>query len=78
MWVKCWEYTEEELFGKLFNEPKQNFGIHRKYIIGFAPIKHEDKIFCAYTDRYLQGLENQKQFYRLFDYRKNKANKLHK
>lgn len=58
VWVKCWEYTEDELFGKLLNEPEQDFGIHKGYIIGFAPVKHKDKIFCAYTGRYLQVLEN--------------------
>ena len=58
VWVKCWEYTEDELFGKLLNEPEQDFGIHRGYIIGFAPVKHDDKLFCVYTGRYLQVLEN--------------------
>ncbi len=54
VWVKCWAFTEKELFGMLLNEPNQDFGVHYGSIIGFAPMKQEDGILCVYTGRWLE------------------------
>lgn len=58
VWVKCWKYTENELFGILLNEPDQNFEIHHGYTISFAPTRNGDEIICFYTGKYYQSLEN--------------------
>ena len=52
VWVRSWKYTQDELFGQLLNEPDQNFGIHNGDIIGFAPVKSDDKIFCVFTGKH--------------------------
>lgn len=52
VWVKCYAYTDKELFGLLLNEPNQDFGIHYGSIIEFAPVKTEDGLLCVYTGRY--------------------------
>lgn len=54
VWVKCWSFTEDKLFGKLLNEPDQNYGIHCGSIIGFTPIKQDDEILCVYTGECLK------------------------
>ena len=54
VWVKCFAYTEDELFGKLLNEPNQDFGVHNGSIIGFAPMETEDGLLCVYTGRWLE------------------------
>ena len=43
--------------GKLLNKEEQDFGIHKEYIIGFAPVDHRENIMYVYTDRYLKVLE---------------------
>lgn len=54
VWVKCYAYTDKELFGLLLNEPNQDFGIHNGSIIGFAPMKTADGLLCIYTGRWLE------------------------
>lgn len=49
VWVSCRAFTENELFGKLYTEPQQNFGIHPGNIIGFTPVPQKDGIVCLYT-----------------------------
>ena len=53
VWVKCYAYTQNELFGLLLNEPNQDFGVHEKDIIGFAPMKTERGMICVYTGKRL-------------------------
>lgn len=50
-WVKCWAFTENQLFGKLLSEPKQDFGVHSGSVIGFAPTKQQGGILFAYTGK---------------------------
>lgn len=54
VWVKCWAFTEDKLFGKLLNEPNQDYGIHCGSIIGFAPLEQENGILCVYTGECLE------------------------
>lgn len=54
VWVKCYAYTDKELFGLLLNEPNQDFGVHSGSIIGFVPVKTEDGLLCVYTGRELE------------------------
>lgn len=53
VWVRCWAYTDNELFGKLLNEPYNDFGVHNGSIIGFAPVEFEDGLLCIYTGKTL-------------------------
>lgn len=55
VWVKCYTYTDEELFGLLLNEPNQDFEIHNGSIIGFVPIKTDDGLLCVYTGKCLKN-----------------------
>ena len=54
VWVKCYIYTDKELFGLLLNEPNQDFGVHNGSIIEFAPVKTEEGLICVYTGRWLE------------------------
>ncbi len=54
VWVRCYAFTDNELFGLLLNEPHQNFGVHNGSIIGFAPVKTDDGLLCVYTGRWLE------------------------
>lgn len=51
VWVHCMAFSENELFGKLLTEPKQNFGIHPGNIIGFTPVPQKDGIMCISVGR---------------------------
>ena len=51
VWVHCMAFSENELFGKLLTEPKQNFGIHPGNIIGFTPVPQKDGIVCISVGR---------------------------
>lgn len=54
VWVKCWVFTENKLYGKLLNEPNQDFGVHLTNIIGFAPVKGDFGIMFAFTGEKLK------------------------
>ncbi len=54
VWVKCYTYTDKELFGVLLNEPNQDFGIHNSSIIGFTPMETANGLLCVYTGRWLE------------------------
>jgi len=56
VWVKCYTYTDNELFGLLLNEPEQDFGFHEGSIIGFAPMETDNGTICVYTGRRLEKL----------------------
>lgn len=58
VWVKCWSFTDNELYGMLLNEPNQDFGVHYGSIIGFAPIKQENGILCVYNGKILDKQGN--------------------
>ncbi len=47
VWVKCWEFTENELFGKLLNEPNADYGVHEGDIIKFVPIETDEGILLV-------------------------------
>lgn len=53
VWVRCFAYTEDELFGILLNEPNQDFGVHRGSMIGFAPVETKEGLLCVYTGRWI-------------------------
>lgn len=57
VWIKCYTYTDKELFGLLLNEPHQDFGVHNGSIIGFAPLETENGIICIYTGRWLEKVD---------------------
>lgn len=64
VWVKCFAYTEDELFGKLLNESNQDFGVYNGSTIGFAPVETENGLLCVYTGRWLE--EQSEYFMHLF------------
>ena len=53
VWVKCWIKIDNELFGKLINEPINDYGIHCGDIIGFTPMTTKDGIKCIFNYRKL-------------------------
>ncbi len=46
-WVRCLGVDENEIKGRLLNEPSQNFGVHSGDVIGFGVMSQEDGDICV-------------------------------
>lgn len=57
VWVKCFSFTKNKLFGKLLNEPYQDFGIHQGDIIRFIPYNLENGNIFIYYGKWLEEAE---------------------
>ena len=45
-WVRCEGVKENQIVGRLLNEPDQEFGVHSGDMISFGIVKTENKILC--------------------------------
>lgn len=42
LWLKCWDYDEKHLYGKLMNDPSGDYGMKKGDIVEFYPMSHGD------------------------------------
>lgn len=56
VWVKCWAFTEKDLFGKLLNEPNADFGVHEGNLIGFTPIETDNGLLLVFSGKTLSEI----------------------